>query len=277
MIVVKAGGAAGVNLMAICSDVAAFVEEGEQVILVHGGSNEADQLAERLGHKPRFLTSVTGVRSRYTDLATLDVLTMAMAGRIKPLVVTQLLRSGVKAIGLTGIDAALVQARRKTALKAVVDNRIQIIRDDLTGHITQVNTDLLEMLLSLGYVPVISPPAIDAAVGPLNVDADRMAAAIAAAMHAEDLVILSNVPGVLRDITDVTSLVERVTADHIDECLALTQGRMRLKVIAAREALAGGVRRVILADGRCPSPVRQALAEKGTVLQPAPLVKEVSV
>lgn len=266
MIVVKAGGASGIDLAAICHDIAALVQAGQQVILVHGGSKETNELSQQLGHTPRFLTSVTGVRSRYTDATTLDVLTLAMAGRIQPALVAQLLRLGILAIGLTGIDGMLIQARRKSAIKAVVDGRTQIIHDDLTGRITQVNTQLLQILLQNGYTPVLSPPVIDLEAGPLNADADRLAASVAVAVNANELVILSNVPGVLRDVADPASLVDRIVANQLHDYFPLAQGRMRLKLIAAQEALNGGIQRVIIADGRRSSPIHQALAGSGTVL-----------
>jgi acetylglutamate/LysW-gamma-L-alpha-aminoadipate kinase len=267
MIVIKAGGASGVDGLAICRDIATLVQGGERVILVHGGSHAIQQLGERLEYTPRFLTAVSGVQSRYTDPVALDVLTMALAGQVKPRLVAQLQQLGVMALGLTGIDGALVCARRKAAIKVRVGERIQVVHDDLSGQLTRINTALLTLLLQAGLVPVVSPPALDETVGPLNVDADRMAAAIAVAMRAEHLLLLSNVPGVLRDVRDATSLVERVSARQLDQCLELVEGRMRIKVIAARQALGGGVRRVVLGDGRLPCPVLQALDGQGTVLQ----------
>jgi acetylglutamate/LysW-gamma-L-alpha-aminoadipate kinase len=275
MIVVKAGGAAGVDGLAICRDIETLVRGGERVILVHGGSHAIGQLGERVGYTPRFVTSLSGVQSRLTDPDALEILTMALAGQVKPQLVTHLQQLGVMALGLTGLDGALISARRKAALKVRMGQRIQVVRDDLSGQITGINTALLTTLLTAGWVPVVSPPALDRAVGPLNVDADRVAAAIASALHADQLVILSNVPGVLRDVSDAASLVGHVCTEQLDQCLALTRGRMRIKVIAARQALAGGVRRVILGDGRLSSPVLQALGGQGTVLQADEASKEV--
>jgi acetylglutamate/LysW-gamma-L-alpha-aminoadipate kinase len=266
MIVVKAGGASGVDGLTICRDIATLVQGGEHVILVHGGSQAIEHLGAQLGYQPRFLTAVSGVQSRYTDPQALEVLTMALAGQVKPRLVAQLQQLGVGALGLTGIDGALLCARRKSAIKVRVGERIQVVHDDLSGQLTGINTTLLTTLLQAGLLPVVSPPAFDETAGPLNVDADRVAAAIAVAMHAEHLVLLSNVPGVLRDVNDATSLIERVSAEQVDQCLACAQGRMRIKVIAARQALSGGVRRVILGDGRLPCPVLQALDGQGTVL-----------
>jgi [amino group carrier protein]-L-2-aminoadipate/L-glutamate 6-kinase len=270
-LVVKVGGAKGIDLEATCRDLAVAAGAGRRLIVAHGGSEQADLLGEQLGSPPRFLTSTSGVRSRYTDAAALDSLTLALAGRVKPALVARLQALGVQAVGLTGVDGGLVQARRKPAVKAVVDGRPRIIRDDRTGKICGVNRELLARLLDDGYVPVVSPPAFDPAHGPLNVDADRLAAAVAVAAHAASLVILTNTPGLLRDPGDPSSLIEAVPPGGWEHCLAVARGRMKLKLIAAREALDGGVERVILGDGRRPAPVSAALAGHGTSLELAAL------
>lgn len=266
MLIVKCGGALGDNVAAICEDLAQLARSGERIVLVHGGSTAANTLGERLGTPPRFLLSSSGVRSRYTDAATLDVLTQALTGQVNPMLVTKLLRLGVKAIGLSGVDGALVQARRKPAVRATLDGRLRMIRDDLTGRITQVNVDLLRMLLDAGYLPVISPPALDPEHGAVNVDADRMAAAVAVALGVNRLVLLSNVPGLLRDPIDPSTVIDKIPGETLETFMPLAEGRMKLKLIASGEAISGGVECVMIGDGRLPAPVYQALAGKGTAI-----------
>jgi [amino group carrier protein]-L-2-aminoadipate/L-glutamate 6-kinase len=270
VLVIKCGGTAGIDRAAVCADVAALRREGETIVVVHGGSREADALGERLDVPPRRLTSPSGVTSRYTDCRTLDVVIMAMGGRLNSSIVVDLLRLGVPAVGLMGLDGALVEARRKKAVRTIDDGRLRVIRDDLSGKVTRVNTHLLDGLLRLGYVPVITPPAFDPEVGPVNVDADRAAAAVAAAMGADRLVLLSNVPGLCRDKEDPSSLFHRLPAGSLDAHMGFAEGRMKMKLIAAREALAGGVSRVVIGDGRIPSPVRAALSGRGTVVEAVP-------
>jgi acetylglutamate/LysW-gamma-L-alpha-aminoadipate kinase len=142
-----------------------------------------------------------------------------------------------------------------------------VVRDDLTGRVVSVNADLLRLLLGAGYVPVLSPPVIDPDVGPLNIDGDRLASAVAVAMAATHLVILSNVPGLLRDPADPASLVPRLSLQSFAEHVELAEGRMRVKLVAAQEALTRGVRRVVLGDGRLASPIEAALAGQGTTLE----------
>jgi len=133
--------------------------------------------------------------------------------------------------------------------------------------VEKVNTALLQLLLGAGYLPVISPPALSYAGEAINVDGDRASAAIATALGAEALVILSNVPGLLRDFPDESSLIRQVPKERVEEAMAFAEGRMKMKVLGAAEAVAAGVGRVIFADGRVAGPVQRALAGEGTVIR----------
>ncbi len=267
MIVVKAGGNGDLDMDAICRDVASLVHQGEQVILVHGGSYETNIISEKLGHPPRFITSVSGHVSRRTDRETLEIFVMVTAGRINKLLVEQLQQLGANAVGLSGLDGRLVEAKRKTALRIVENGKRKVLRNDYSGRIEEVNSSLLELLLSAGYVPVVAPLAISYESEGLNVDGDRVAAAIASAMQAETLVILSNVPGLLRAFPDEDTVIPFIQPDQAPDYLdRYAQGRMKKKVLGAVEALHEGVGRVIIADGRVSEPVQRALAGEGTVI-----------
>jgi [amino group carrier protein]-L-2-aminoadipate 6-kinase len=266
VIVVKIGGGGGVDLEACCADVARLHAGGERVALVHGGSVAATQLGEALGHAPRFLTAPSGVRSRYTDARTLEVFTLALGG-LNAEIVARLQARGVDALGLSGIDGRVLEGRRKEAVVAVEDGRRRVIRDDRSGTVERVNAPLLRTLLESGYVPVLSPPALSPD-GPINVDADRASALVASALGAHTLIVLSNVPGLLRDPADLTTLVHHVRGDvELEAALELAASRMRIKLLAARAALHGGVARVVIADGRRDRPVARALAGEGTIVE----------
>ncbi|MBC7237475.1 MAG: [LysW]-aminoadipate kinase, partial [Chloroflexi bacterium] len=133
--------------------------------------------------------------------------------------------------------------------------------------VERVNVDLLRLLLDHGYLPVVTPPAISYEGEAINVDGDRAAAQIAQALGAETLIILSNVPGLLRNFPDESTLIERIEATRAQEFMQHAEGRMRTKVLGAMEAIGAGVKRVVFADGRIGSPVRAALAGKGTVIE----------
>lgn len=265
-LVVKVGGSEGIDLDAVVADLAALWREDPRVVLVHGGSAETNRVSEQLGLPPRFVTSPGGHTSRYTDRATLEVFEMVYCGKVNKGLVEKLQVSGVNALGLCGVDGRLLEGRLKPTVRSVENGRVLILRGDHTGTVERVNAPLLESLLAAGYMPVITPPAISYEGVAMNVDGDRAAAAVAVALRARALVLLSNVPGLLRSVDDESSLVTSVTADQPEEALGFAQGRMLKKVMGAVDAVNGGVQRVVLGDARLGSPVRRALAGEGTVV-----------
>jgi acetylglutamate/LysW-gamma-L-alpha-aminoadipate kinase len=237
------------------------------LVLVHGGSAEANQLGEAVGYPPRFIISPSGYTSRYTDRRTLEIFAMAVNGKVNTLLVENLQRLGVNALGLSGLDGRLMAATRKDTIQSIENGKRKIIRDDFTGKIETINTPLLQTLLEAGYLPVIAPLAVSAAGEALNVDADRAAAMLAAALQAGTLLLLTAVPGLMRNFPDVSTLIRNLQQQKLEEALTYAEGRMKKKVLGAQEALRGGVSRVIIADGRVGSPISEALDGKGTVIE----------
>jgi [amino group carrier protein]-L-2-aminoadipate 6-kinase len=266
MIVIKIGGSQGVALDFVCADIAALVKQGTPVIVVHGGSAETNVISEQLGHPPRFVTNVQGFTSRYTDRQTLEIFAMVTNGRINTLLVETLQKGGVNAFGLSGLDGRLMVAKRKDAIRIVENGRQRILRDDYTGKIETVNGALLTGLVGMGYTPVVSPLAISPEGDALNVDADRAAAYVAGAVQAEQLIILTNVPGLLRHFPDENSLIPHLPKAGLEAALSFAEGRMKKKVLGASEALDLGVAKVVFADGRIEHPLLGALAGQGTVI-----------
>lgn len=246
-LVVKIGGSAGMATTAIVDDIAQCVARGEHVVLLHGGSDLTNTLSQQVGHDIRMVTSPSGMVSRYTDGETLRLYAMAVAGQLNTELVALLQQRGVNALGLAGVDGRLLVARRKAVVRSLTpEGRIQILRDDYTGHIERVNNTLLTLLLNAGYIPVVAPLALSHEGERLNVDGDRAAAAVASALHAETLVLMTNVPGLLTNKDDPTTLVRNIPADKIDDYMPYAQGRMRKKLLGAQEALHGGVSRVCI-------------------------------
>jgi acetylglutamate/LysW-gamma-L-alpha-aminoadipate kinase len=266
MIVVKVGGSEGIDLAAVCRDVAALLRQGQKLVLVHGGSHRTNVVAEALGHPPQFVTSVSGYTSRRTDRETLRIFEMVYCGEVNKGIVEMLQAEGVNAVGLSGLDGRLLEGTRKTAIKIIENGRRRVLRDDYTGTVERVNVDLLNLLLSNGYLPVVTPPAISTENEAINVDGDRAAAVIAAALGAEALIILSNVPGLLRQFPDENTLIRHIDPKRAEEAMAHAEGRMRIKVLGAMEALEQGVGQVIFGDARIEQPVQAALAGQGTVI-----------
>src|SRR6266542_6367374 len=148
--VVKLGGTEGVDFSAICNDVAELLKQGKQLVLIHGGSAEANSLGESLGASPKMITSPSGHTSRYTDKKTLEIFLMAVNGKVNSLLTEQLQILGVNAFGLSGLDGKLMQATRKDSIQSIENGKRKMIRGDYTGKIEMVNGDLLTLLLSAG-------------------------------------------------------------------------------------------------------------------------------
>jgi len=266
MIVIKIGGAEGVNLDAVCLDVAVLVQSGQRVLIAHGGSAETNQISTQLGRPPRMVTAVSGYTSRYTDRETLEIFAMVTSGKINTLVVERLQRAGVNAFGLSGVDGRVLVAKRKEAIRIVENGKQRMLRDDYTGKIESVNAALLHMLLDAGLTPVVAPLAISPEGVALNVDADRAAAMLAGAVQAQQLVILTNVPGLMRAFPDESTLIDHLPKSGLEQALSFSEGRMKKKVLGAAEALDLGVSQVIFADGRVEQPITCALQGHGTVI-----------
>ena len=263
---VKVGGGEGIQYGPLCEDLAALRAEGHALVLVHGGSAETNRVATLLGSPPRFVTSPSGYVSRYTDRAALEAFLMVYCGKINKQLVERLQALGVNALGLSGLDGRLLVGRRKETVRSVEGGKVKVLRGDHTGTLSAVNTELLELLLRGGYLPVLTPPALSEQGVAINVDGDRIAAAVAAALRAEHLLLLTGAPGLLAAFPDPTNLIPHLDAAQVLSGLNAAEGRMKKKVLGAAEAVAGGVKRVVLASANVPNPIRSALAGQGTVI-----------
>ena len=260
--VVKIGGGAGIDPRGICVDVAAWATGGQQIVVVHGASDRANRLSKAMGIQPRFLTSPSGHISRYTDPQARDIFVQA-AHEANEEIVAVLRELGAAAIGLTGERSGLIAAR-KQVLRAIMDGRTMVVRNDYSGKITGFDEATIRSILARGQLPVIPPLAYSESDGLLNVDGDRAAASIAAALGAESLMIFTNVPGLMSRYPQENSLVPRVDRNQLDQALGWAQGRMKRKVLSVQQALDGGVRQVALADGRQQHPLLRAFSGEGT-------------
>jgi acetylglutamate/LysW-gamma-L-alpha-aminoadipate kinase len=234
-------------------------------VLVHGGGDMVTKVAEQLGVQQKFIVSPEGFRSRYTDMETMRIFTMVMAGKINKEIVLTLQGKKVPAIGLSGLDGGLIRAERKKRL-IIKDEagRRRVIEGGYTGSVTDVNRTLLQTLLEAHYVPVIAPIALGLENEPLNLDGDRTASKIAAAVKADLLLLMTDVNGVLVE----GKLVPRLNSTEAKRSLEGLGPGMITKVHAALDALSMGVGKVIIAPGTTDTPFTSAIHEQaGTVIE----------
>jgi acetylglutamate/LysW-gamma-L-alpha-aminoadipate kinase len=264
--IVKIGGALGNDPRPLLDDLAERVARGERWAVVHGASGIMDTLAKSCGMEPSYVTSPSGYRSRYMREAERNLFVAAALSVSATLACEMSLRDTPAAV-IRPDTARSVTGTRKEALRSVEDGRVRILHGNFSGTTGAVNPDALERAWDAGCVPLLPPLAVDVhGAGLLNVDGDRLAAATAASVGADVLVILSNVPGLLADPARPESLVERASLQDWPGLEQMAKGNMKRKLLACREALEQGIERVCLADSRVDRPLSQALEGSGTHL-----------
>jgi acetylglutamate/LysW-gamma-L-alpha-aminoadipate kinase len=259
-LVIKVGGSLD-DPSRLLDDIAA---QRRPVVLVHGAHRVLDDLAVRLGHPPRFITSATGAVSRYTDDAAMNHFLMAYCGVVNKRLVQALLARGVNAVGLAAMDGGMVRGRRRADIRGREGARTVVLHGDHAGTVTDVDTGLMRALLESGRTPVICPPALGDDGVPINVDGDRLAAELALALGAERMLIFSDTNGLLADPDRPESTVARAAAADLPGLAGAARGRARSKLTAVERALRGGVAAVGLCDGRPHRPLESALAGGGS-------------
>ena len=262
VIVVKVGGEVlENNLEGVMADIAKVVRGGRKIIIVHGGGKTVSRYSLSMGIKPVFVSHPNGGKSRYTTEDELKVYVMSMAGLINKEIVASLFKRGVKAVGLSGADASLLTGRRRKRILIIDERgRKRVIPGGFTGKIIKVNTELLDILLKAGIVPVISPIAIDKDGTLLNVDADQASSSVASFMNAEVLILLTDVEGVFID----DALAKELRGDELPNLIEKIGLGMNRKLVEAHKACKGGVGQVIISPGLGERPLSKALHGLGT-------------
>ena len=265
MLVVKVGGKVlKNNAFDVVKDISANVlSSTDNVVLVHGGGVIVDEFSRKLGIEPKYVVSPSGIRSRYTDERELEVYIMVMAGKVNKELVSAFIRSGVKAIGLSGLDALMLRAERKRRI-IIVDERgrKRVVDGGYTGRIVSVEADLLHELLKRGYLVILAPIASDPNGTPLNVDADQATYAVAKFLRASDVVLLTDVDGLFLN----GRLVRYLSVGDINNIINKVGFGMNRKLLMIKDMLLSGVKRVIIASGLKKDPVTRALKGFGTVI-----------
>lgn len=250
-VMIKYGGHAMVDEEAMAStarDTVLLKYVGMQPIVVHGGGPEITRSMKKLGKDPKFIKGL-----RVTDEETMAIVKMVLVGQINTDIVSQICLHDGKGVGLSGKDNKLIQACKKIhKIKDEETGEIEEIDLGLVGEIKKIKPEILELYTENDFIPVVSPIGIAEDGTTLNLNADTVAGAIAGEMNAEKLIILTDVPGVLRDPEDPSTLIQRI---HVDEIPALIEGGvitggMIPKIETCVEALNNGVKSAHILDGR---------------------------
>ncbi|MBM4013412.1 MAG: acetylglutamate kinase [Planctomycetes bacterium] len=262
--VVKIGGAPcsePAQLRELAEQLSVVRELGVHVVLVHGGGPQTTELSKKLGLQPRMIEG-----RRVTDAAALDVAVMTMNGSVGTAVLSACRAVGLQAVGVSGLDAGLVKARRRAPRSVIVDGAPQMVDFGHVGDVEQVDPTLLKSLLAAGYLPVVSPLSADEQGNVLNINADTVAASLARALCAEKLVFVSDVPGILEDRNDPSSLISCTDLRGLEELVengSVTTG-MLPKISAIRMALDQGVARVHVIGNQRASLLTEIFTNEGS-------------
>ena len=266
MIVVKVGGRAlEANLDKILESLAKHFKLGKKLVFVHGGGDIVSRYERMMGLEPKFITSPSGIRSRYTDEKELDVYVMVMAGKLNKEIVAKLHALGVKAIGVSGADGGLLKAIRKKKL-IIIDERgrKRVIKGGYTGSIKEVDMEFLEKILDSGYLAVVSPIAMGFEHELLNVDADQAASTIAITAKADKLLILTDVDGLILN----GELVRELHVDEFEKIKGRIGAGMNRKIMLCVKAVRNGVGLAIISSGLIEDPLSALEDGKGTRILP---------
>lgn len=238
ILVIKYGGNAMTNddlKWSVMRDLTLLHLVGIKVVLVHGGGPEISQTLKRMGVESRFVNGL-----RYTDEETAEVVRMVLAGKVNKSLVHMLGAMGAKAVGLCGMDGNLLLCEKE-------DEQLGYV-----GKIVDVNTEIILDCLNAGYIPVVSTVGYDNVGNIYNVNADTAASAIAGALNAESLILMTDIRGLLADKDDENSLIKKVYVSDIPSLIkdGIISGGMIPKINCCKEAIRRGVNRVFITDGR---------------------------
>ncbi len=262
MMIIKIGGGKGINLKGIIADLAGLEQ---QFIIVHGANALRDDLAEKLNTPRKTITSVSGYTSVYSDENAIDVMMMAYAGLKNKRIVELCHQNGINAIGLSGVDGKIIRGQRNKGIRVKEGGKVKIVRD-FSGKPKNANTDLLFLLLSNGFTPVLTVPVLDENNIAVNTENDDIVRVLQEQMQSDVIIQLIEAPGFLENPDDPGSLVEMISSADIERREEQVTGRMKRKMLALRKLFDGGAAKVIISDGRVEHPVHDALAGKGTVI-----------
>lgn len=250
-IMIKYGGHAMIDESAMSStarDTVLLKYVGMEPLVVHGGGPEISRSMDKMGKAPKFVGGL-----RVTDSETMEIVKMVLVGKINTEIVSKIGLHGGKSIGISGKDDFLIQSSKRDPTKVQQENG-EILEVDLgyVGKIDRIKSDVVDVLTSENYIPVISPIGIDERGNTLNLNADTVAGSIASEINAEKLIVLTDVPGILTDPDDPESIIRRIHVDELKELVreGVITGGMIPKVETCINAVENGVKTAHILDGR---------------------------
>ncbi len=249
IMVLKVGGHAMVDpglMEDIVQDVVLLRYVGIHPIIVHGGGPEITEKMEVMGKKSEFVAGL-----RITDDETMEIARMVLVGNINTRIVSAIGTYGGKGLGLSGKDGRLIMAKKKALQRVTVEGREHDVDLGWVGDVEVINPEILVIAAGKGYIPVVAPIAMDEQGNSLNINADTVAGDIAAAMRAKKLILMTDVPGVLRDPAKESTRISRIQLEHIEDMIGdgTIAGGMIPKVLSAAGAVEKGVDKVHIIDG----------------------------
>ena len=271
-IVVKYGGNAMLNDQIknkVLQDIVFLQCAGMRPVVVHGGGPEITAMLMQAGKKSEFVSGL-----RVTDAESVGIAEMALVGKINTDLVARLNTLGGRAVGLNGKDANLVQAKKHLA-DVYENGEVNLVDIGYVGNVEHVNTDLIEVLLANGFIPVIAPTGVGSSGETYNINADSVAGEIAGALKAEKLLVLTDVRGIYSDYRDENSFISTLTFEKAQELIirGKIDGGMIPKVRACITALSGGAKKTHIIDGRAEHTIlMEIFSDKGVGTE---VVKEI--
>ncbi|WP_058485522.1 acetylglutamate kinase [Defluviitalea phaphyphila] len=240
-VVIKYGGSAMIDEKikeTVMQDIILMKLVGINPVIVHGGGPEINKTLEKMNKKSEFINGL-----RVTDKETMEIVEMVLAGKVNKSIVSHIQNQGINAVGISGKDGATLQVEKKMV------NGIDV---GFVGEVVNVNTKLIKTLIATDFIPVVAPIGIDKNGNSYNINADYAAVAVAGALKAQKLVFLTDVEGVLKDVSDSSSIISRLSINEVDKYIknGIISGGMLPKVECCVQGVKEGVETVHILDGR---------------------------
>ena len=263
MFIIKIGGGKSINVEGIIKDLSSL---DEKFIIVHGANYLRDELAKSMNKPKKTLVSVKGYSSTYSDKEEIDMKMLAYSGLKNKRIVELCQQNNINAVGLSGLDGALIKGKRNRGIKVKEGEKIKLIRD-FSGKPYEINKELLDLLLDNTYTPVLCIPIIDENNFAINSENDDIVRVLKNTMNADKVIQLIEAPGFLENKDDESTLVKEMSKQELELRESQVEGRMKRKIFSLKKLFSEGSCKVYITDGRVENPITNALNGQGTIIK----------